>query len=432
MTIKIPKPGLTDKILKILGKKRGVIIPISEYDRFGPYIYSVAKKENFFKALFRPGNKKLPDGMVDINSQEIFFQHKESDMNEQEFDKEKFDDAFEKAYDEKNVEFSKISKEKLIISLIGSVNAGKSKTLNTLTGVKYADVKARAGWTKEISLYELKKGVFIADTPGLHDINESVSKKASDFVEKNSDIILFFLNAAVGVTKHEQDAFKEVSLLGKEVVVVLNKIDALDEDEIVDVIEQTEEELGVIPVAISAKNGTGVNNLHDKIIKILEEKGKELLFLKISRYKEETVAKWINVAAITAAGIGAIPVPGADIVPLTTLQVGLAMKIAYIYDIEVSKGDVMHLVASTVTGSIGKQIVRWAITALKATGWIPGAQILEVAAAGIAATVASSLTYGFGWACNEYYKSGMTMDLGEVGEIFEKSYKEYKKKSDDK
>jgi len=71
------------------------------------------------------------------------------------------------------------------------------KTINALTGIKYTDVKARAGWTKEVSLYELKKGVFIADTPGLFDIDESVSQKASDFVENNSDIILFFLNAAV-------------------------------------------------------------------------------------------------------------------------------------------------------------------------------------------------------------------------------------------
>jgi GTP-binding protein Era len=278
----------------------------------------------------------------------------------------------------------------------------------------------------------LKTGVFIADTPGLHDINEAVSKKASEFVEENSDIILFFLNASVGVTKHEKDAFKEVSRLDKEIVVVLNKIDALDEDEIVDVVEQTEEELGVIPIAISAKKGTAIKELNDRIINILEEKGKELLFLKISRYKEKTVAKWINGAAVTAAGIGAIPIPGADIVPLTTLQVGLAMKIAYIYGIQPTKGDVMKLVASTVTGSAGKQLAKWAITALKAAGWIPGAQLLEVAVAGIAATVAASLTYGFGWACNAYYKSGMAMDLGEVGEIFVKSCNEYKQKFDEK
>lgn len=347
-------------------------------------------------------------------------------MNDNEFEKEKYEEAYERAYDEKHAEFDKISQEKLIISLFGSVNAGKSQTINSLTGIKYTEVKARAGWTKEISLFELKEGVFIADTPGLHDIDEKISNKASSFVEKNSDIVLFFLNAAVGVTRHDKEAYDTVRALGKEVIVVLNKIDALDEDDIIEVIEQIKEELETEPIAISAKKAIGLEKLNEKIVSILETKGKDLLFLKVSRYKEKTVTDWINAASVSAAGIGAIPVPGSDIVPLTTLQVGLAMKIAYIYGITPTKADVMKLVASTVTGSIGKQAARWAITALKGTGWIPGAQLLEVAAAAIGATVAASLTYGFGWACNAYYKSGMVMDLGKVGEIFENSYREKK------
>ena len=349
-------------------------------------------------------------------------------MSEQEFEKDKFEEAFKKAYDEKHAEFEQISKEKLIISLLGSVNAGKSTAINALTGIKYAEVKARAGWTREISLYELKDGIFIADTPGLHDIDENVSQKASDYIEENSDIVLLFLNATVGVTKHEKETFNEVYNLNKEVLVVLNKIDALEEDEIQEVIKQTREELGVTPIAISAKTGAGIKDLNSAILKLLEEKGKELLFLKVSRYKEKTVAKWINGAAVTAASIGAIPIPGSDIFPLTSLQVGLALKIAYIYDIKPSKNDVMNLVASTVTGSIGKQIVRWALTALKAAGW-GGGPIFEPVIALIAASVASALTYGFGWACNAYYKSGMTLDLGEVGEIFKASYEEYKRVS---
>ena len=351
-------------------------------------------------------------------------------MSKEEFDNSGYEEAFEKAYDEKHAEFEKISKEKLIISLIGSVNAGKSKTINALTGIRYADVKARAGWTKEISLFPLKENVYIADTPGLHDINEEVSQKASDYVEENSDIVLFFLNAAVGVTKHEKEAYEKVSKLGKEMIVVLNKIDTLDEDEIKDVIDQIEGELDTTPIAISAKKDIGIENLNDKILEILEEKGKDLLFLKISRYKDKSVSTWINGASVSAAGIGAIPIPGADIVPLIALQVGLAMKIAYIYDIKPSKNDVMKLVASTVTGQAGKQAAKWAITALKATGWIPGAQLLEVAACAVAASIAASLTYGFGWACNAYYKSGMTMDLGEVGEIFKNSYDEHNKKKE--
>ena len=81
---------------------------------------------------------------------------------------------------------------------------------------------------------------------------------------------------------------------------------------------------------------------------------------------------WITGAAISAAGVGAIPIPGIDMIPLTALQVALAMKIAYVYDEEVTKDDVMNLVAATVTGSIGRQIYRWGIQGLKAAGWLGG------------------------------------------------------------
>jgi len=68
MTTIIPKPGLADKILKLMGKKRGIIMPSSEYEKFGPYTYSIGKRESFFKALLRPANEPLPNGLVDIQT----------------------------------------------------------------------------------------------------------------------------------------------------------------------------------------------------------------------------------------------------------------------------------------------------------------------------------------------------------------------------
>jgi hypothetical protein len=84
MTIKMTEPTFADKALKILGKKRGVILPSGEYEKLGPYTYSVGKKESFLKALFRPSNEPLPNGMVDIHT--FISQHGFSGENE---DKEK-------------------------------------------------------------------------------------------------------------------------------------------------------------------------------------------------------------------------------------------------------------------------------------------------------------------------------------------------------
>jgi hypothetical protein len=68
MTIRIPKETLGDKVLKALGRKRGVLIPSELYKEFGPYAYATARKQSFLRALFRPKDAPLPKGMVDLDS----------------------------------------------------------------------------------------------------------------------------------------------------------------------------------------------------------------------------------------------------------------------------------------------------------------------------------------------------------------------------
>ena len=62
MTVIPPKLTIGDRILKLLGKKRGMIIQKNLH----PYDYAIAGKESFFKALFRGKNEDLPNGMIDI------------------------------------------------------------------------------------------------------------------------------------------------------------------------------------------------------------------------------------------------------------------------------------------------------------------------------------------------------------------------------
>ena len=76
MTILIPKKNIFDRLLKMLGKKRGVNIEsafVQQRKFTSKYGYSpggifLVRKESFFKALLRSKNKHLPEGMRDINS----------------------------------------------------------------------------------------------------------------------------------------------------------------------------------------------------------------------------------------------------------------------------------------------------------------------------------------------------------------------------
>ncbi len=59
MTIRLPKPGLLDKILAWLGKERRILPPpntLEIHERFRPYVTIRVEKENFWTALFRRKN----------------------------------------------------------------------------------------------------------------------------------------------------------------------------------------------------------------------------------------------------------------------------------------------------------------------------------------------------------------------------------------
>ena len=344
-------------------------------------------------------------------------------------DVEGYEKAFKEAFGKKNEEFEEIKKKKLVISLYGPVNSGKSSVVNALTGRKLADVRAIPGWTTEIKLYRLTENAYISDTPGLDDVTPKNSKRAEEFVEQDTDIIIFFINANVGASKSVVDAYQKLHSLDKPIIVVLNKIDTLELDEQRDIEQHIQDVMKVKAVPISAKKNIGIDLLHLEIIEILESKGKDLLYLKVSKFKDEEVDKWITSATIAAAGAAVIPIPGADMPILTGIQVGLAMKIAYIYNCEVTKEDVMQLVAATVTGGIGRQIFRWGIQGMKGLGWA-GGPLTEGPVMILAASVAASVTYGFGHACKAYYKGGMTLDLKEVGKIFREMQKR-RQKSDE-
>ena len=60
MTIRIPPENFLDKVLKLFEKERRVIMPEEAgkiYNEKGPYVQIKARKEGFFKTLFRKDNK---------------------------------------------------------------------------------------------------------------------------------------------------------------------------------------------------------------------------------------------------------------------------------------------------------------------------------------------------------------------------------------
>ncbi|MBN2232037.1 MAG: hypothetical protein JXR25_13295 [Pontiellaceae bacterium] len=69
MTIKIPAPSVADRLLRMLGKTRGVIVaePGNRFPSM-PYATFRGTREPFLRALLRPAGRPLPEGMIDIFS----------------------------------------------------------------------------------------------------------------------------------------------------------------------------------------------------------------------------------------------------------------------------------------------------------------------------------------------------------------------------
>ncbi|HSI68247.1 MAG TPA: DUF697 domain-containing protein, partial [Planococcus sp. (in: firmicutes)] len=159
---------------------------------------------------------------------------------------------------------------------------------------------------------------------------------------------------------------------------------------------------------ISSKTGENLEALKKEILFLLEKKGKDLLFAKSMKEKSGAANRWIVGAGVSAGVIGASPIPGSDVIPLTSLQVGLIIKLSKLYDKPLTKKAAKDMIIITATQTIGHTIYRQALK------FIPGAGSV------IGGTVASSMTLALGYGVKYAYENKIDIDYDMIGSLFEK------------
>ncbi|WP_142826871.1 YcjF family protein [Planococcus soli] len=333
-----------------------------------------------------------------------------------EFEKEVMQ-AMDKMFENEMKKVNDALDQELLISLIGEVNAGKSSTVNKIIGEDIASTNPMPGETVSVDPYNIRglENIKFMDTPGLNDPNDENPKKTLEFVQK-SDVVLFFLNAAGTVfSESEKEKFNEIEKHNKDILIVLNKIDAAEN--IPSIIKFVQDHTGhkykVIP--ISSKTEENLETLKKEILFLLEKKGKDLLFAKSMKEKSSAATRWIIGAGISAGVIGASPIPGSDVLPLTTLQVGLIIKLSNLYDKPLTKKAAKDMIVITATQTIGHTLYRQALK------FIPGAGSI------IGGTVASSMTLALGYGVKYAYENNIAIDYDMIGDLFEKLKKREKK-----
>lgn len=323
------------------------------------------------------------------------------------------DEAFDKEMDEINRQM----KDEVLIALIGDVNAGKSSTINRIVGEEVAGVGAEPGETTEIKPYAYREKIIFIDTPGLNDVNLSNSAVTREYYRK-TDVVLFFLNAAGTVySEAEKNSLQALEKINNNIIIVLNKIDAADEiDRLVRRIQQeTGHKYQVIPV--SSRTGQNIDTLRDSILDLLKKKSKDILFARTIKEKSSTANKWIVGAATSAGAIGAAPIPGADIIPITAIQIGLLTRLAALYNKPISRETAKEIVITAIIGNLGKSLFAQVLKIFPGAGSVAGAG------------VAGAITLALGYSVKYAYERNIEVTPETVGKLYKK-FRERSKKQD--
>ena len=155
-----------------------------------------------------------------------------------------------------------ILRDGIYVAIAGKPNAGKSSLLNSLTKQSSAIVTHIAGTTRDVlkeTIHVDGMPVHIIDTAGLHnsdDVIEQEGIRRANMEIKNADIILLVYDS--------NDSEFDLTILPDSVkdkpkILVRNKIDLVGLKPSVQKVDH------VLDIAISAKNGEGVDLLQDAL-----------------------------------------------------------------------------------------------------------------------------------------------------------------------
>jgi GTPase len=159
------------------------------------------------------------------------------------------------------------------VAIIGRPNVGKSALFNRLIGRRIAIVHDQPGITRDRLSAVCTRGAQpfnLWDTGGVFGAGESQLiaevRRAAEGALRESDLLLFVVDAKDGLTPIDQELARSLRKSGKPVLLVINKID----NEKHEPLASDFDSLGfAISLSISAEHNLGVSELLEKIDQLL-------------------------------------------------------------------------------------------------------------------------------------------------------------------
>lgn len=160
------------------------------------------------------------------------------------------------------------------VSIIGRPNVGKSTLLNQILGQKVSIVTAKPQTTRQrlagIKTTEQGQVVYV-DTPGIHHTAKRALNRYMNRVAQASfrdvDLVLFLVEAG-NWTRQDEFVARALASVDVPVILVLNKVDLVpDKESLLEFVDKNfrDDDYDSI-MMISAKNGSGVNELETQVL----------------------------------------------------------------------------------------------------------------------------------------------------------------------
>ena len=162
-----------------------------------------------------------------------------------------------------------VLRDGLKMVVVGRPNVGKSSLMNRLIQEDRAIVTPIPGTTRDLIEETLNIHgipVIIADTAGLHETHDPIEamgiEKAEEYI-RDSDLILFMVDASDPLTGEDYKIYKNIR--NKRLILVINKSDLVEDNFELDIPDSW----NTPPrIKISALYGRGLNELKDLIVKL--------------------------------------------------------------------------------------------------------------------------------------------------------------------
>lgn len=317
------------------------------------------------------------------------------------------DDALEEVVSRVRKRFSM----KPQVAFAGFGKSGKSSLFNAVYGDQIARVSMRTDETQELQHAE-RFGVDFTDTPGIGTAKFSLEKVVESGVLDRQHVIVHVLNGTSAIAAEDERLHEALEKSIARRVTAVNKADLLDEKERDEVAESVGEKLGLGRndfLFVSAKRGIHIDRLVRRITDLIPDAMRDSFIAQQQAdvvLKERRVRSLIYSKAALCAGVGAIPIPVADVLVITPVQLAMVVTIGFFHGVEVGKERALELMATLGAGVGFREGARQLLRL------IPGYGLA------ISAGVAFAGTVALGEAANVWFKHKMTTSPEELQKVF--------------